>query len=130
MMGRGMGPGGALGMIDLPLGRLGLSPQQQDQVQAIMQSHQDEMKALGDRAMAAQDALQAAVTADTIDDNTIRARSADVAAVDADMAVARAHVRGEVLQVLTADQRAQAKQIQAEMEAARPPRPGRGGRGR
>jgi Spy/CpxP family protein refolding chaperone len=138
-MGRGMGPGGPgmpeipgipgiPGIIDLPLGRLGLNGQQQDQVQAIMQSHQDEMKGLGDRAMAARDALEAAVSADTIDENAIRSRAADVAVVDADMAVARAHVRGEVLQVLTAEQRAQAKQMQAEMQAARPPRPGRGGR--
>jgi Spy/CpxP family protein refolding chaperone len=115
-------------VIDLPLGRLGLSGQQQDQVQAIMQTHQDEMKALGDRAMAARQALDAAVTADTIDDNAIRSRAADAAVVDADMAVARAHVRAEVLQVLTADQRAQAKQLLADMQAARPPRPGRGGR--
>jgi Spy/CpxP family protein refolding chaperone len=116
------------GLIDLPLGRLGLTAQQQDQVQAIMQSHQDEMKGLGDRAMAAHDALDAAVTADTIDDGAIRSRAADAAVVDADMAVARAHVRAEVLQVLTADQRAQAKQLLADMQAARPPRPARGGR--
>ena len=132
-MGRGIGPGGpgslaGPGLIDLPLGRLGLSAQQQDQVQAIMQSHQDEMKGLGDRAMAARGALDAAVTADTIDDNAIRSRAADAAVVDADMVVARAHVRAEVLQVLTADQRAQAKQLLAEMQAARPPRLGRGGR--
>ena len=62
-MGRG-GPGGMMGPggpVDLPLARLGLSSQQQDQVQGIVQSHQDEMRGLGDHAMAAQDALEAAI---------------------------------------------------------------------
>jgi Spy/CpxP family protein refolding chaperone len=117
-MGRG-GPGGPGAMLDLPLPRLGLSAQQQDQVRAILDSHQAEMTALRDRSEAARDGLQAAITADVVDDNAIRARSADLAAVDADMAVARAHVRAEVLQILTADQRAQAKQMEAERPAGR-----------
>jgi Spy/CpxP family protein refolding chaperone len=100
-------------MLDLPLPQLGLSAQQQDQVKAILDSHEAEMSGLRDRAEAAHDALQAAITADVIDDNAIRARSGDAAVVDADMAVARAHVRAEVLQILTADQRALAKQIEA-----------------
>ena len=106
-------------MLDLPLPQLGLSAQQQDQVKAILDSHQGDTSALRDRAEAAHDALQAAITADVVDDNAIRARSADVAAVDADMAVTRAHIRAEVLQILTADQRALAKQIEADRPAGR-----------
>jgi protein CpxP len=74
------------------------------------------MKALGDRAMAARQALQAAITAETFDETTIRSRSTEVAAVEADMAVARARIRAEVLQVLTPEQQAQLKQMEAQMQ--------------
>ena len=46
-----------------------------------------------------------AVTADTIDEALIRQKSAEVAAVDADMAVARARAHAEVFQILTAEQK-------------------------
>lgn len=104
------GPGGQIGPL---LARLGLSDTQKDQVKSIMQSHADDFKALATRAGTAHQALEAAETADTIDDATIRQKSADVAAVDADIAVARAHLRAEVFQILTADQKTQAKQILA-----------------
>jgi Spy/CpxP family protein refolding chaperone len=120
-MGAG-GPGrmGPMGPLMPLLARLGLSDAQKDQVKAIMQSHADEFKALGTRAAAAHTALETAETTDPVDEGTIRQMSAEVAAVDADMAVARAHVRSEVFQVLTADQKTQAKQLMAK----------RGGRGR
>ena len=119
------GPGGPAGAIDLPLGQLNLTAQQRDQVKSVIDSHQDEIKALADREMAAREALQKTIVADTVDDNAIRQKAADVAAVEADTAVMRAHVRAEVWQLLTPDQQTQAKTI----EAQGPP-PGRGGRGR
>jgi len=99
------------------LARLNLSDAQKDQIKSIMQSHADEFKALGARAGTAHQALDAAEAADTLDDSTIRQKSADVAAVDADMAVARAHLRAEVFQILTSDQKTQAKQLMARREA-------------
>jgi Spy/CpxP family protein refolding chaperone len=113
-MGRG-GPGrmGPMGPIAPLLARLGLSDTQKDQIKAVMQSHADEFKALGARASAAHSALETAETADTLDEGAIRQASAEVAAVDADTAVARGHVRAEVFQVLTADQKAQARQLMA-----------------
>jgi len=125
----GRGPMGPAGPADLPLGRLNLSPQQQDQVKAIMDSHQDELKGLADREMAARKALEASIAADALDENTIRSRSADLGAVEADMAVSRAHIRAEVFQVLTPDQQTLAKTLQAQAQAGRPGRPGTG-RGR
>lgn len=119
-MGRGgpMGPGGA---VDLPLAQLNLTPQQRDQVKTIVDGHQDELKALGDREMAARAALEAAVSNDVIDEGTIRTRAADLGAVEADAAITRAHLRAEVLQLLTPDQQALAKALETEH-----PRPGRG----
>jgi Spy/CpxP family protein refolding chaperone len=105
-MGQGfLGPFGPL------LARLDLTDAQKSQVKTIMQSHADEFKTLGTREATARQALNAAEAADTLDDDTIRQKSADVAVVDADMAVARAHLRAEVFQVLTADQKTAANQL-------------------
>jgi Spy/CpxP family protein refolding chaperone len=124
--GRGMGPGrgagGPMGMLPMLGPRIGLTDAQKDQIKAIADAHKDEWKALADREHAARVAVDAAISADTIDEATIRQKSADAAAVDADVAVARAHARAEVLQILTADQKAQLKTMQAEMQSRRPGR--------
>ena len=108
------GPGGVLG--PMLLERLNLTTDQRDRVRQIMDSHRDEQKAIGDRAMKAREALNDAITG-PFDESSIRARSADVATVDADMAVAQARVYGEVLQILTSEQQQQLKQLQAEMKS-------------
>jgi len=105
-----------MGMLPMFGRDLNLSDMQRDQIKAIADSHKDEWKALGDRARTAHEALNDAVTAETIDDGLIRQRSAEVAAIEADMAVARAHAHAEVLQILTADQRTQIKKRQADMK--------------
>jgi Spy/CpxP family protein refolding chaperone len=123
-----MGPMGLLG----PIQRLGLSDEQKNQVKTITESHAEEFKALAERARAAHDALNQAMMADSPDDAAIRQKSAEAAAVDADIAVASAHARAEVFQILTAEQREQLKKWAAGREgrggpgvAARPPRGGR-----
>ena len=124
-MGRG-GPGGPMGPLGM-LPRLGreiqLTDAQRDQMKAIADSHRDEWKALADRTRAAHDALDSAVTADTIDETLIRQKSADVAAVEADIAVARAHVHSEVSQILTAEQKAKLKELRTQMQSRMHARP-------
>ncbi len=115
-MGGPGGPGGPMGMLPMLGPQLQLTDTQQDQIKAIVASHKDDWKALADRERAARGALNDAVTADTMDESVIRSRSADAGAVDADMAVARAHAYGEVLQILTADQKTKLKALQAEMK--------------
>jgi periplasmic protein CpxP/Spy len=105
-----------LGPLPMLARELGLSDAQKDQIKGIAESHRNEWKGLADREMAARQALNAAVTADTIDEATIRQRSSEVAAVEADMAVARARAHAEVFQVLTAEQQAKAKQLQTQMQ--------------
>jgi protein CpxP len=105
-----------MGMLPMFGREMGLTDTQRDQIKAIADSHKDEWQALGDRARKAHEALNDAVTADKVDDALIRQKSAEVAAVDADMAVARAHAHAEVLQLLTDDQRAQIKKRQADMK--------------
>jgi Spy/CpxP family protein refolding chaperone len=117
--GPGRGPGGPMGMLPMLGPRIGLTDAQKDQIKTIAAAHKDEWKALADRGRAAHTALDAAISADAIDEALIRQKSAEAAAVDADVAVARAHARAEVFQILTADQKAQLKTMQAEMQQRR-----------
>jgi Spy/CpxP family protein refolding chaperone len=103
------GPGGPMGMLPR-LGRdINLTDAQRDQVKAIAESHKDAWTALADRARTARLALNDAVTAETLDEALIRQKSSEAAAVDADMAVARARAHAEVFQILTAEQKAKVK---------------------
>ena len=125
--GRGgpMGPGGPMGILPMLPREIQLTDAQRDQLRAIADAHRDEWKALADRARTAHDALNTAVTAETVDETTIRMKSADVAAVDADMAVARAHAHAEVWQILTTDQKAKVNELKAQVNARRPSPRGR-----
>ena len=127
MMGRGMmgpggpgmrgGPGGGPGgMFGLPLRGLELSDAQREQVRTIMESHREEQKAIGDRMQAARTALHEAIAADTFDEGAIRAKAAEIGAVEADAAVLQAKIRAEVFTILTPEQAAKAKALRTEME--------------
>jgi Spy/CpxP family protein refolding chaperone len=129
-MGRGgpLGPGGPIG---LPLRQLELSESQQEQVRAIAQSHEQELKAAGDRARQARQAVHTAITAETFDENLIRARAAEASQIEADVAVLQARLRAEVVQqVLTSEQRERLKKFEAEAQQRMQNAPERGPRGR
>lgn len=111
-MGRMMGPAGPFGL-GMILSRLELSEVQREQVKGITQAHGDEWKSLSDRIRAARQALDEAVASDVVDESLIRQRSAEVAAVEADMAVASARVRAEIFQLLTPEQQAKAREVQS-----------------
>jgi protein CpxP len=115
-LGRG-GPGGPLA--GLPMRELNLTEAQREQVRQIVESHQAETRAVGERAMAARQALHAATTAPAFDEALVRAKAAELAAVEADFAVARARMFADVYQVLTPEQQAKAK----ELSDSRPRRP-------
>jgi Spy/CpxP family protein refolding chaperone len=109
-----------MGMLPMLGPQLGLSQTQRDQIKTIADSHKDEWKALVDRSRAAHMAVDDAIAADGVNEALIRQKSAEAAAVEADVAVARAHARAEVFQILTADQKTQLKTMQAEMKAHGP----------
>ena len=110
----------------MPLQALNLSEAQHQQVRTIVDANQDAQRALHDRAFAAHQALEAAIMADVVDEATIRARSADVAAIEADRAVARAALVSKVFQILTPEQKAQARALQQQAATRRPPGTPRG----
>jgi protein CpxP len=111
-----------MGMLPMLGRQIDLTDAQKDQIKAIADSHKADWQALAERARTAHAALNAAVMADTVDEALIRQKSAEVAAVDADLAVARARAHAEVSQLLTPEQKAQLK---ARRDAGGP-----GGRGR
>lgn len=116
--GHGMGPGrGApLGELGFMFRQLDLSEAQREQVRNVMQSNAAAFKEIGERLRTARQALDAAVTADTLDEAAIRARSAEVATVEADAAVQRAKVHQEVFSLLTAEQQAKARELKAQRQ--------------
>jgi Spy/CpxP family protein refolding chaperone len=118
--GRGGGPGGPMGALGpMMLGRLDLTSDQQDRVKQILDSHRADQQAIGKRSMAARNALESAITSGDFDETLIRTRAADAAAVEADETVMRARIYAEVLQILTADQQAKLKTMQADMQQRR-----------
>ena len=102
-----------------PLRELGLTDAQREQVKGIFESHKDEFQAIGERMKTARQAQQAAIETAPLDEATIRAKSADIAAVEADAAVLRAKVHAAVFQVLTPEQQEKAKSLKAEREQRR-----------
>ena len=121
MMGPGPGMrggpcGGPFGMIGQELRMLDLSDVQRQQVRAILDSHKDELKAIGDRMQTARKALHDAITADAVDETAIRTKAADVALVDADAAVLHAKMHAAVFAVLTPEQQQKAKELRGTME--------------
>jgi protein CpxP len=116
------GPGGPMMGIGPAFRQLDLTDDQKAQLKTIAQSHREEFKAAGDKARAAHDGMAALVQADAIDEAAIRAKSADIAAADADMMILTAKVRKEAMQILTADQLTKLKELQARHQGPRGPR--------
>src|SRR5262245_5391777 len=112
-MGRGgpMGFGGP-GMFGFLGPDLNLTDAQKQQIKTIADSHKAQWQAFGERAKAAHEGLAAAINADAVDEGLIRAKHAEVAAVEADMAVAAARARAEIWPILTPEQQAKAREHQ------------------
>ena len=127
-MGRRGGPGGPgfpgfgasiLGPIQMIASQLNLSDAQKDQVTAIAQSHRDEWRSLADHVSTARQGLRAAITSGTFDEALVRDKSAALGQAEADVAVASARAFGEVFQILTPEQQAKLRSLQAEGQRRR-----------
>lgn len=118
--GRPGGPGGRMGMMGgpvFPLGQLGLTETQQDQVTDVMEKARPEMEAAARKMLAAREAQQKAVRAIPADENAIRAGADAVAAAMAETGVLRARVRNDIWALLTPEQQKKAKALEAEQAA-------------
>ena len=134
--GPGGGPMGLLGELGRGLRALELTDAQREQIRGIAKAHEAEFREIGGRLRTAHEGVNALVTADAVDEAAIRARSGELAAVEADAAIMRARVHQEVFNVLTAEQQAKARELRAQrqermkqrMENRKERRPGRQGR--
>ncbi|MEZ5286368.1 MAG: Spy/CpxP family protein refolding chaperone [Vicinamibacterales bacterium] len=111
------GPMGLLGELGRGLRQLGITDAQREQMRGVAQAHEAEFKEIGDRMRTARQGMDDLITADTIDENAIRAKSAEVAAVEADAAVLRARVHQELFSLLTAEQQTKARELRAEAKS-------------
>jgi Spy/CpxP family protein refolding chaperone len=111
MMGaRGLMGGGRLLALRHGLAQLGLSDQQKQQIKGIVSGRKDKIQAFAGQVRDARRALGDAIANDA-DEATIRQKSADLAKVQADVAVFGAQLRKDVFSVLTPDQQAKAKTL-------------------
>jgi periplasmic protein CpxP/Spy len=95
---------------------LGLTSKQQDGIKAIFEKNRPLVKPLIQQMMTERRALRSLVQADTIDEAAIRAQSAKVAAIQADLAVQRAHTGQDIRALLTPDQILKFKTLQAKRD--------------
>ena len=115
-------PPGGPGMPGMRRGPMGFGPElreldltddQKAQLKSIAESHRDEFRAAGEKARAAHDGMQALVEADSINESAIRAKSAEIAAAEAEVMILNAKVRQESMQILTSEQQQKLKELRA-----------------
>jgi protein CpxP len=114
-MGRRGGPGGPGGLMS-PLGRLDLTETQREQVRGVMEQNREASRTAGARLREVRAALQAAITAEVVNEGAIRAVAAELSNAEGDVAVQRAFVRSQVWQLLTVEQQTTALEVEAEMK--------------
>jgi Spy/CpxP family protein refolding chaperone len=85
-----------------------LTKEQKTEIRGVLKSHAAEFRQAADRLREARQALNAAVRLEPIDEALIRERAAGTAVAAGDLAVVGAHVRAEVLGLLTDEQRQKA----------------------
>jgi periplasmic protein CpxP/Spy len=125
------GPGGPDGMRGMRGGpgfggpefrNLDLSDDQKAQLKKIRDAREAEFKAAFEKIGTARQGMRQLLEADSINEGAIRAKSQEVAAAEADLAILNAKLRKESMQVLTAEQLAKLKE-RAEKRGPRQRRP-------
>jgi Spy/CpxP family protein refolding chaperone len=105
-------PSGPLFAMRRGLAQLGLSVEQRQQIKSIVQAREAEIEGLRRAMRQARRGIADAIANDA-GEAAIRARAAELAKVEADLAVFRAALRTQVIGVLTPEQQARAKDLRA-----------------
>jgi len=113
--GPGMRRGGPMGL-GPGFHELDLTDDQKAQLKTIADSHRAEFEAAGPKIGAAREGMRALVEGDSINEGAIRAKSAEIAAAEADLMILNAKVRQESMQVLTSEQLQKMKELRASRE--------------
>ncbi len=112
--GKGVGPGAFGAGGGLPLRALNLSEAQQEQVRTLTQQYRTQNRAAGDRLRAAMDAQRNAVATMPVNEELIRSTTRDLAEAQAEVAIQQARLQTEIFGLLTPEQQAEAKKLQAD----------------
>ncbi len=121
--------GGRFGGADLPLRQLDVSDAQRQQIRAILDKAREEARPSAERLRTAAEARRTAMEAVPVNEGQIRQTTQALAAAEAEVAIARAHARADVLAQLTPDQQQKLRQLQQSRRAG-DPRDGADRRGR
>ncbi len=113
------GPRGMRGGVGPEFRALDLTDDQRAQLRKIREARQSEFKAAGEKLRAAREGMRALVGADSINESAIRAKSQEVAAAEAEMAILNAKVRAESLQILTNEQQTKLKELRSKRQPRR-----------
>jgi periplasmic protein CpxP/Spy len=113
--GPGMRRGGPMGF-GPGFHELDLTDDQKAQLKTIADSHRAEFEAAGTKIGAARQGMRALVEGDSINESAIRAKSAEIAAAEADLMILNAKVRQESMQVLTSEQLQKMKELRTARE--------------
>ena len=119
------GPGGPMGFVR-GFRNLDLTDDQKAQLKKIADARRSDFEAAGQKVRAAREGMRALVEADSINESAIRAKSAEIAAAEADVMILNAKVRQESLQVLTSEQQAKLKEQRTARESQSKQRKPRG----
>ena len=113
--GPGMRRGGPMGF-GPGFHELDLTDDQKAQLKTIADSHRAEFEAAGTKIGTARQGMRALVEGDSINEGAIRAKSAEIAAAEADLMILNAKVRQESMQVLTSEQLQKMKELRTARE--------------
>jgi Spy/CpxP family protein refolding chaperone len=125
--GRGFGPGGPGGPGFPILRELNLTDAQREQVRAIQKARAADRTQPGKLAQLERD-LRLAVLADTPDAQKVEQLKTSIAAAATEQLAARVEIEMQIAQILTPEQRAQAREALAKAGTAQQSRRGRAGR--
>lgn len=95
---------------------LQLTAQQKQQVKEILAKNRPQSEPLMKQFTTERRAMRTLIQADSFDEAAIRAQSAKMVSLEADLAVQRARIAQEIRAVLTPEQIAKAKELQAQRD--------------
>ncbi len=120
----GMREHGPLGPLARALHQLDLTDEQRAQVRSVLEAARPELQALRERLRTNRETFRESQSPTVVDEAAIRAHVAAQSVIKADLAVAMARVRANVLTLLTPEQLAQLEQLREEDPRGRPDRHG------
>jgi len=96
--------------------KLGITDEQARQIKAVIKADKDNIKSLVTKLHDARNAMREAIRASDSNETSVRAASAKVAAVEADVAVERMKLFAKISPILTDAQRKQLAEIQSRVD--------------